>query len=101
MDDIEDADEPLVEEPGRPAKLARILDSIGWRSASDVPSGVVASELDHVLAAATSGKWDAMRLCAAVAESLRLHAHPLDGSSSPVTAWYPTAAEIIRRVQEP
>jgi hypothetical protein len=101
-----DHDEDPLDAPGpeagsRTAKLARILDAIGWRSASDAPASVVAAELDHVLAAAASGGWDATRLRAAVAESLRQNAHPLDGSSAPAAAWHPTAAEVIRKVGEP
>jgi hypothetical protein len=101
-----DHDEDPLDAPGpeagsRTAKLTLILDAIGWRSASDAPASVVAIELDHILAAAASGGWDAAHLRATIAESLRQNAHPLDGSSSPAAAWHPTAAEIIRKVGEP
>lgn len=84
----------------RIAKLAGILDSIGWQSASDAPSAEVAREIEQLLGAALGAGWDAVALRSRVAESLRSHAHPLDGSSSPVAAWMPTAAELIRRVNE-
>jgi len=103
FDDSEDEEStaaPAAEPGRRAAKLALILERIGWRSASDAPAAVVATELDHIFSASISRGWDAAKLRAAVAESLRQHAHPLDGSSSPVTAWYPSAAEIIRREAE-
>jgi len=97
-DELEDEPDPVIETAGRAAAVASALQAIGWRSASDVPAGVVAAELDHVFAAARAANWGAPRLRAAVAECLRMHAHALDGSSSSVTAWYPTASEIMRKV---
>lgn len=80
-----------------PARVAAALDAIGWRAASDEPAAAVAPGVVALLAAhARHGDPACTRR--AIAEHLRAHAHALDGSGTPVSAWEPTAAELMRRM---
>ena len=76
-------------------RLSRVLDSIGWRSASDVPAEEVAGELAPIVGACVHGHRDLATLRRAMAECLRQHAHLLDGSASARAEWEPAAAQII------
>lgn len=80
-------------------RLAAALDALGWRAASDAPAAEVAAALQpHVQAYARHG--DRTRLVRGLAAELHRHAHPLDGSRAPVSAWEPLASELVRRVAD-
>jgi hypothetical protein len=78
--------------------LAAILDQLGWRSASDVPASAVAPEIAMMVGACVRGHRDIVRLRRGIAECLRRHSHPLDGSGTSVAAWEPFAAQLLGRL---
>jgi hypothetical protein len=76
-------------------RLARILDSIGWRAASEESSEEVAKYLALIVAACVNGHRDLRRLRDDVAVCLWQHADHLDGSVVPREDWEPAATQII------
>jgi hypothetical protein len=84
-------DESLVAEH----RLARILDGIGWRAASDAPSEEVANHLALVLGACVTGHRNLARLRGDVATCLWQYAHHLDGSTAAREDWEAAAGQII------
>jgi hypothetical protein len=76
-------------------RLARALDVIGWRAASDTPSEEVANDLALIVGACVSGHRDLKTLQGDIAACLWQYAHHLDGSVAPREDWEPAAAQII------
>jgi hypothetical protein len=96
-----ETDEPLVAgkvAPGAAARrLAGILDSLGWQSASDAPAAAVAPEIALMIRACVRGHRQLDTLRRNVGEVLRRYSHPLDGSGTSVAAWAPFAAQLLDR----
>jgi hypothetical protein len=76
-------------------RLARALDRIGWRAASDSPSEEVASSLALIVGACVHGHRNIETLKSDVAACLWQYAHHLDGSVAPREEWEPAAAHVI------
>ena len=89
---------PPGAEDGLGRDLGTILDQLGWRSASEVPASAVAPEIAMMVGACVRGHRDIVRLRRGIAECLRRHSHPLDGSGTSVAAWEPFAAQLLGRL---
>ncbi len=76
-------------------RLARALDAIGWRAASDTPSDEVANYLALIVGACVDGHRDLKTLQGDMAACLWQYADHLDGSVVPREEWEPAAAQII------
>jgi hypothetical protein len=76
-------------------RLARALDVIGWRAASDTSSEEVANDLALIVGACVNGHRDLETLRGDIAACLWQYAHHLDGSVAPREEWEPAAAQII------
>jgi len=76
-------------------RLTRILDSIGWRAASDESSEEVAKYLAQIVGACVAGHRDLERLRTDLATCLWQYADHLDGSIAPREDWDPAAARIV------
>lgn len=82
---------------GAARRVAGILDSLGWRSASDAPASDVAPEVAMTIRACVRGHRQLGTLRANVAEVLRRYSHALDGSGTSVAAWTPFATQLLDR----
>ncbi|MBA3889018.1 MAG: hypothetical protein H0X64_00655 [Gemmatimonadaceae bacterium] len=78
-------------------RIAGILDSLGWQSASDAPAAAVAPEVAMMVRACVRGHRQLDTVRRNVAELLRRHSHPLDGSGTSVAGWTPFAAQLLDR----
>lgn len=78
-------------------RLAGILDSLGWRSASDAPAAEVAPEIAMMIRSCVRGHRQLDALRRNVAELLRRYSHALDGSGTAVAAWTPFATQLLDR----
>lgn len=78
-------------------RVAGILDSLGWQSASDAPATAVAPEIALMIRACVRGHRQVDTLRRNVAEVLRRYSHALDGSGTSVAAWAPFAAQLLDR----
>ena len=78
------------------ARLARALDSIGWRSAGGESSEEVAVLARHILASCVTGHHDPRRTARELAELLRSSSAGLDGSLPSVYAFVPAGEELLR-----
>jgi hypothetical protein len=76
-------------------RLARALDTIGWRAASDTPAEDIASDLALIIDGCVHGHRDLVTLRGDIAACLWQHADHLDGSSAARDDWEPAAARII------
>jgi hypothetical protein len=94
---LRDPTEPEAGPDRSAGRVATVLDALGWRSASEMPTASVAPGIALMLEA-FGRHGDMARLRRGIAEHLRQHAHALDGSHSPTAAWEPTAAELIARL---
>lgn len=96
-----DADEPIaagVATTGAAARrLAALLDSLGWQSASDAPATAVSPEIASMIRACVRGHRQLDTLRRNIAELLRRYSHPLDGSGTSVAAWAPFASQLLDR----
>ena len=96
-----DADQPAsaggASTGGAERRLAGSLDALGWQSASDAPASAVAPELAMMIRACVRGHRDVDQLRRAIADCLRRHSHPLDGSGTSASAWEPFARQVIMR----
>lgn len=82
---------------GAARRIAGILDSLGWQSASDAPAAAVAPEIAMMIRACLRGHRQLDALRRSIAEALRRYSHPLDGSGTSVAAWTPFAAQLLDR----
>lgn len=78
-------------------RVVAVLERIGWRSASDEAPEEIAGDIVMMLQGCVRGHRVLAALRRDLAEYLRRHADPLDGSLASVSAWEPTAAELIQR----
>lgn len=78
-------------------RVAGILDSLGWRSASDAPASDVAPEIALMIRACVRGHRQLDALRRSVAEALRRYSHALDGSGAAAAAWAPFATQLLDR----
>jgi hypothetical protein len=78
-------------------RLARALDTIGWRSAGGESSAEVAALARHVVASCVTDHHDPRRAARELAELLRSSTTGLDGSLPPASAFVPAGEQLLRR----
>lgn len=81
---------------GATARLARVLEGIGWRGGDSASPEEVAQEVLPAIASCVREHGDRALMYRQVAEVLRSSGPVLDGSLPPTSDYLPAAAEVVR-----
>ena len=86
---------------GATARVARVLESIGWRGGDSASPEEVATEVLPSIASCVREHGDRGVMYREIAEVLRGSGPMMDGGLPPVSDYIPAAAEIVRRFAAP